>query len=126
MKVPNWSSAFVEARHAIVLETAEVDVARKFMKTVTRNVSLSSVMVIEETNVYESLPVDNDTPACQNMTRCTTTARVSAGPRGMVMQRLLESFCLENFKQSTTKSREALHMVLATLSRPHVALTASL
>lgn len=140
-KVPAWVKGFIPMKNAVVVESCVVDPVNKTMTTVTRNVSMTSIMTIEETNVYS--PIVSDTvkdstedetdhvsytsnadelnqslfsKASPSATEVKMTVRVAAGPKGLVMQRALESFCLERFKKSSEKSRHALQSVITKLN----------
>eukprot|EP01134_Creolimax_fragrantissima_P003534 CFRG3534T1 len=108
---PKLAEVFLgkEKTHGFVLEDSVIDAKNKTMKTVTRNLTFSRILFVEETCEYTVSPENT------GYTRCVTSARIVCPMWGWA--RPVEGVGVARFKQNVHKAREALEHVVQAVRR---------
>eukprot|EP00123_Amoebidium_parasiticum_P012611 comp21472_c0_seq1/m.29724 comp21472_c0_seq1/g.29724 ORF comp21472_c0_seq1/g.29724 comp21472_c0_seq1/m.29724 type:complete len:188 (-) comp21472_c0_seq1:547-1110(-) len=104
---PRIAEYFTKGSNGWLLEESTIDPNKKVMVTITRNLTLRSILKVEERCTY-SVSAENN-----QWTECKTEAHFSSPIWGW--SHTVEGVSLEKFKGSMGKAREALEYVIDTV-----------
>ncbi|KNC78045.1 hypothetical protein SARC_09510 [Sphaeroforma arctica JP610] len=90
---------------AYVYETSKVDVPNRTMKLVSRNVTFSKLVTVDETCTYTPNPIDESTTLFEQRVRIT-----AIGVPGWIVNSV-EAVMADNYKKTASKGRNALNEV---------------
>lgn len=108
-KLPSWGSVFLNNKDAYVIEFSTVDPKSQTMTTITRNLSYTKLMLVQETSVIASY---ND------KTCVRTQAEIVSNTGSGWIRSKIEGFGLSTFKKNfKTSSLGVLHVVECLKSR---------
>jgi hypothetical protein len=111
-KIPSWGSMFLNNRDAYVIEFSTVDPKSQTMTTITRNLSYTKLMLVQETSIITS----------QNDKTCVKTlAEIVSNTGSSWIRSRIEGFGLSKFKKNFhTSSLGVLHVVECLKSRDSI------
>lgn len=111
-KLPSWGTVFLSNREAYVIEFSTVDPKTQTMKTITRNLSYTKLMLVQETSTMTS----------QNgKTNVRTLAEIVSNTGSGWLRSRIEGFGLSRFKKNfQTSSQGVLHVIESLKARDSI------
>jgi hypothetical protein len=101
--MPGWGKVFLNSKDAYVIEFSTVDPQSKTMTTVTRNLSYTKLMLVQETCTITSH---------QEKTNVKTLAEIVSNTGSGWIRSKIEGFGLARFKKNfQTSSLGVLHVI---------------
>ncbi|TPX68729.1 hypothetical protein SpCBS45565_g02884 [Spizellomyces sp. 'palustris'] len=109
--MPKWGRSLLNVRDAFIMEQSIVDPRSRRMVTVTRNLSHTKLMLVEETQTYSQHPEHAD------WTEMHTDVRIISNTGWAPIKSRIEGFGVTKFKDNTIRSSKGLLHVLERLTQ---------
>ncbi|KAI8917036.1 hypothetical protein PhCBS80983_g00162 [Powellomyces hirtus] len=121
--MPKWGRSLFNVRDAFIMEQSTVDPRDCTMVTVTRNLSHTKIMVVEETQTYTTTTPQTASAASAAaqtllapITQLRTDVRIISNTGWAPIKSRIEGFGLTRFKDNTIRSSQGLLHVLENLT----------
>ncbi|KAI9199600.1 PRELI-like family-domain-containing protein [Polychytrium aggregatum] len=108
--LPKWGRSLFKVSDAFIIEHSTVDPRTQTMTTVTKNLSHTKLMLVEETQVIRPHP------ETANATTISSSARIVSNTGWDSLKTRIEGFGVSKFKDNTLKSARGLRHVLEQLT----------
>ncbi|KAJ3186286.1 hypothetical protein HDU85_007726 [Gaertneriomyces sp. JEL0708] len=109
--LPKWGKSLFNVRDAFILETSTVDPKAGVMTTVTRNLSHTKLMLVEETQIFKRHPNRAD------WTDVRSDVRIISNTGWAPIKAKIEGFGITKFKDNAMRSSKGLVHVLERLKQ---------
>lgn len=111
-KIPKWGEKLIGGdRRVHLIEESVVDLDSRTFTTYTRNITLQSIMTIEEKCVYKNDPENTSSTICNRSGFFTS-------PLSFYLRKPIEIFTMKRFRKNGDKASLGLDFVLSSLFKP--------